>query len=149
MSEYDYHGGLRDASELVYSTVEKLLESDFPTILPYLFKVLTRKKPKTVRGRIQNYGIKVFADKDRLYHRYDVELWLSETFITTEISRNLEALIYTALSSLWINESGKLIVTDPDFLGFYKVVSKYGDWTGEIRAINLTQLELNLEVSGV
>ena len=107
-------------------------------------KYLFSTKPRKSRGMVILGSAKVCPEKDAFLHDYKgIVIFDKETWECQPEYR--KPLILHELSHFAVDpETGNLVSVDHDITEFYAVYKRYGDWQGQIKLIEMKQLELNL-----
>jgi predicted metallopeptidase len=137
---------LKNAPDKFYEILLDLLHKhqELRGLVRFKIKILINEKPRTKAGNRIFGSIKVFPEKDKLFHLYDAVITLDEDFCTARPDK-IEPLIYHELCHVWVDDFGKLNTKGHDIEEHYMVLKRYGDWLHEINTANQNVLQLSLE----
>lgn len=139
--------GFEPAPDWIVKVYKRLLDkwSDISFLRNYNLILLLKVKPTFQKGRKVLGRAKICSAEDFQIHGYHAKIILDLEFAEENRGNpeQLEALIYHELCHLEEKEEGDgLIPAEHDFAEFYRVLLRYGDWTGEIAQAEI-QLQKN------
>jgi predicted metallopeptidase len=135
---------LKVVPEDFYPIANKVIkDNDLGWLKNYQIKYLFATKPRNKAGASVLGTCKIFSDKDKLLHNWDVLIILDEAFWNT-YPENREPLLFHEFCHIFQDELGRLLTVNHDIEEFNAVWHKYGDWLGELKRAKIQQLTLKL-----
>jgi hypothetical protein len=148
----DIDTGFEEAPESILQIYRDLVRryDDVAFLARYNLAFQVRIKESRRKGKRVLGSATVCNKQDFQLHGFHAKIVLDYGFVDEhrDDPEILGALIYHELCHLEENEAQDyLVIADHDFAEFYRVILRFGDWTGEIQQARI-QLERNLADSG-
>ena len=139
-------GGFGDCPPEVYDLLKKVCRDieELQFLGKFSIKVIFRKKEKTSKGMRVLGTASVFPERDKLLHPWDALVVLDEAYWAANPTKR-KALLCHELCHFDVDAEGNLKGKNHDIEEFLLVLKHFGDWQGDVRRINQTQLEMGFE----
>lgn len=147
-NESNFYANKEDVTDAVLPLFRELVRdyAEVSALGGRRIKFLLNTKPRQTKGRRILGSCRLFAERDRHYHDWDVEIILDKEFWETQPDKHKPLLFHELCHVAVDDETGELIQVGHDLEEFHAVWKYFGDWKGELAAANIKQLELDLAI---